>query len=139
MAKRYYPKDTTGIYGNILIFGTLVGLRPDEACQSINLIQTYLDNYLKTDWMTLEHYKYPDIFIRRTKKAYISIVNKDPIELAKNCGYNALRLYITKRGIANTTLGPSVELSRTDRELLARNLERTSLKAVSSYEEELQV
>jgi intergrase/recombinase len=87
-------------YGNILLYSTLVGLRPDEACQSINLIQTALDNYLKKDWMTLEHYKYPDIFIRRTKKAYISVISQNIIELAKsckNCGYNALRLYVTKR------------------------------------------
>ncbi|AFU57419.1 hypothetical protein Ngar_c04750 [Candidatus Nitrososphaera gargensis Ga9.2] len=72
-------------YGNILIYATLVGPRPDEACQSINLIQTDLDNYLKKDWMTLEHYKYPEIFIRRTKKAYISIINQEVIELARSC------------------------------------------------------
>lgn len=87
-------------YGNILLFCTLTGLRSDEACQSINLIQTDLDNYLNKDWMTLEHYKYPDIFIRKTKKAYITVIDKEMIELArscKNCGYNALRLYIVNK------------------------------------------
>lgn len=89
-------------YGNKLQFATLTGLRPGEACQSVNLIQTDLDNYLKKDRTILEHYRYPDIFIRHTKKAYLSVVNDDIVELAKRCkkcGCNALRLYITRRGM----------------------------------------
>jgi hypothetical protein len=61
-------------YSNILLFNTLTGLRPDEACKSIILIQKEEDNYVRKDLMILEHYKFPDIFIRRTKKAYISIL-----------------------------------------------------------------
>jgi hypothetical protein len=56
-------------YGNILLYCTLTGLRPDEACKSIQLIHNDIDNYLNKESMTLEHFKYPDIFIRRTKKA----------------------------------------------------------------------
>jgi hypothetical protein len=87
-------------YGNILLFCTLSGLRPDEACQSINLIQTDLANYLKKELMTLEHYKYLDNFIRKAKKSYITVIDKHRIELArscKNCGYNALRLLIVSK------------------------------------------
>lgn len=36
-------------YANILIYNTLTGLRPAEACQSIALIQGNLQNYLKHD------------------------------------------------------------------------------------------
>jgi hypothetical protein len=36
-------------YANILIYTTLTGLRPTEACQSTALIQGALQNYLKTD------------------------------------------------------------------------------------------
>ena len=82
-------------YSNILLFNTLTGLRPDEACKAIQLIHKQEDSYVRKDLMILEHYKYPDIFIRRTKKAYISIVTDSILELAKqssNCGYNALRL-----------------------------------------------
>ena len=83
-------------YSNILLFNTLTGLRPDEACKAIQLIHKQEDNnYVRKDLMILEHYKFPDIFIRRTKKAYISIVTDSILELAKqssNCGYNALRL-----------------------------------------------
>ena len=56
-------------------------------------------DYLK-DNTILEHYKYPSIFIRRTKKAYISVVNEIILDLAKQSGdhsYNALRLTIKRK------------------------------------------
>jgi intergrase/recombinase len=52
--------------------------------------------------MVLEHFRYPEIFLRRTKKAYISIITDKGLELAKQsatCGYNALRLAVKKRGL----------------------------------------
>jgi hypothetical protein len=56
-------------YGNILLFNALTGLRPEEAIQSIKILHIKeSDNYLKENTV-LEHYKYPSIFIRRTKKA----------------------------------------------------------------------
>jgi hypothetical protein len=70
-------------YGNILLFNTLTGLRPDEACKSIQIIQKEEGNYVRKDLMILEHYKFPHIFIRRTKKAYISIVTDSVLGLAK--------------------------------------------------------
>jgi Archaeal phage integrase len=87
-------------YGNILLFNTLTGLRPDEACKAIEIIQTEEDNYVRKDLMILEHYKFPDIFIRRTKKAYISILTDSILDLVKqsaNCGYNALRLAVKRK------------------------------------------
>jgi hypothetical protein len=86
-------------YSNILLFNTLTGLRPDEACKAIQIIKKE-DNYVRKDLMILEHYKYPEIFIRRTKKAYISILTDSILELAKqasNCGYNALRLAVKRK------------------------------------------
>jgi hypothetical protein len=90
-------------YGNILIFDTLTGLRPQEACESIRLLKNDFDNYInrQKDSMTLEHFKYPQ-FIRRTKKAYVSIINDQILETVKCCGehsYNAVRLYIKKKGL----------------------------------------
>jgi intergrase/recombinase len=86
-----------------LIYDTLTGLRPQEACESIRLLKNDFDNYIKRqeDSMTLEHFKYPQ-FIRRTKKAYVSIINDQILEIAKCCGkhsYNAVRLYIKKKGL----------------------------------------
>ena len=89
-------------YSNILLFNTLTGLRPDEACKAIQIIHKEGDNYVRKDLMILEHYKFPEIFIRRTKKAYISILTESTLDLAKqasNCGYNALRLAVKRKKI----------------------------------------
>ena len=89
-------------YANILFFDTLTGSRPDEACQSIHLLKSGADNYLNNERQILEHFNYKQIFIRRTKKAYISLVTPTILELAmkaEDCGYNALRLVIKRRGL----------------------------------------
>jgi hypothetical protein len=63
-------------YSNIIIFNVLTGLRPSEACISISLIQQeHLESYYNKGKSLLEHFRYPELFIRRTKKAYVSIVN----------------------------------------------------------------
>jgi hypothetical protein len=87
-------------YGNILFFNTLTisvfFLRREDS--HIPIIP--LHHYVRKDLMILEHYKYPYIFIRRTKKAYISILTDSILDLAKqyaNCGYNALRLAVKRR------------------------------------------
>jgi hypothetical protein len=57
-------------YGNILLYDTLTGLRPDEACKSIILLKEKGQaGYLNRDTMALEHFRYPSLFIRRTKNA----------------------------------------------------------------------
>lgn len=61
---------------------------------SIRLVQTDLDNYMNKDRMLLEHYKYREIFIRRTKKAYITVLTPGILELGLECrdvGENSLR------------------------------------------------
>jgi len=83
-------------YGRVLIYCTLTGLRADEAFKSINLIQNDKLNYLNEKLMILEHFKYPRVFLRRTKKAYISIVSKYMLEIAASadyCSYNSLNKY----------------------------------------------
>ena len=39
--------------------------------------------------MILEHFKYPNIFIRRTKKAYISLVNENILEIVEEVEHTA--------------------------------------------------
>lgn len=60
-------------------------------------------NYAKRNEVTiLEHYKYPEYFIRRTKNAYISIITEPILNLAKEAkpiGYNALRLRLKRKGL----------------------------------------
>jgi hypothetical protein len=78
-------------YGSILIYCTLTGLRPTEAVQSLSLLRSAPDAYPR-DGVFLEHFRYPNIFLRPTKKAYISIATHGLLEVAKSAGaysYNA--------------------------------------------------
>ncbi|WP_148686438.1 integrase [Candidatus Nitrosocosmicus hydrocola] len=79
---------------NILIFNTLTGLRPTEAIESFNLLSSSAENYLSEDGKRLEHFRFPSIFVRRTKKAFISIMNEQIINLIK--GYKNEELNYSK-------------------------------------------
>lgn len=81
---------------------TLTGLRPEEACQSIELVKENINNYLDKDKMILKHFEFPDIFMRRTKQAYISIANDLILKIANDSGnysYNALRCHLKRKNI----------------------------------------
>ena len=88
---------------NLFIFNTLTRLRPIEVSKCIGLVHSNLDDYWNREKGILEHYKFPDGFIRRTKKVFISIVDKSLIELAKDCpvkvSYNALKLMLMRKGL----------------------------------------
>ncbi|TVP40187.1 integrase [Candidatus Nitrosocosmicus arcticus] len=74
-----YPR-----FRNILLFNTLTGLRPTEALESYNLLLSSSSSYISNDGKRLEHYKYPTIFLRRTKKAFISLINENILRLVKD-------------------------------------------------------
>lgn len=80
---------------NVIIFNTLTGLRPDEGYKSMDLIRSDLTNYLDDKRMLLMHYKYPDIFLRVSKKAFVSVVNEDILKFGQESksitSYNCLR------------------------------------------------
>jgi intergrase/recombinase len=73
-----------------LDFMAISGLRLEEAVNSYNLIVTLsgedkLNEYYNVKAETLEHFRYKEIFIRPTKKAFISIVPKEFVEkIAEN-------------------------------------------------------
>ncbi len=71
-------------FGNVILFNTLTGLRPDEGYKAMNLIKINSSNYVDEKRMLLMHYKFPDIFLRVSKKAYVSIVNEDILKAAAN-------------------------------------------------------
>lgn len=77
-----YPR-----FSNILIFNVLTGLRPAEAIESFNLLLSYEKSteYLSKEGKMLEHFRFPSLFLRRTKKAFISLVNEDILELTEKC------------------------------------------------------
>ncbi len=62
----------------------MTGLRPDEALKALNLIKIKAEEYIDSGRGILKHYQYPDKFLRQTKNAYISVVNDDILEIAKN-------------------------------------------------------
>jgi intergrase/recombinase len=92
-------------YYNIIIYNTLTGLRPSEVCVSISLIQQQdcFRIYYNNEKSMLEHFKFPELFIRRTKKAYISIVNDLVLNIARKAyekrSYNALKLVLRRRKV----------------------------------------
>ena len=51
----------------------------------------------------LEHFRFPDIFLRLTKKCYISFVSLEVLNLVNNIptvpSYNAIRLACRRRGL----------------------------------------
>jgi hypothetical protein len=89
-------------HANIVIFGTLTGLRPVEACNSVRLVHTDLSNYLNSDLFILEHFKWKDIFIRRTKKSFISVMTDRLLQIAKTTNsqsYTSIYAYLHKRSM----------------------------------------
>ena len=90
-------------YANILRYATLTGLRPSEACYSIQHLRTSGKKYYNPKTGMLEHFNFPETFIRRTKKAYISIVTPEILkraDKAQTCEYAGLRTFIKRKGIA---------------------------------------
>ena len=68
---------------NIILFNTLTGLRPDEGYKAMELIRTQDTAYIDRKRMLLMHYKYPKLFLRVSKNAYVSILNNDIIRIAR--------------------------------------------------------
>jgi len=89
-------------YSSVLLYSTLTGLRPAEACSSIQQLKERKKDYLAKDNKLLEHFRFPSIFLRRTKNAYVSIVFEKLLELGAHCSktsYNSLRLALRRKKI----------------------------------------
>jgi len=76
-------------YANLLLFCTLTGMRGSEVVEAVRLMADE-DNtyrvYYNPEQQCLQHYLFPQLFIRRTKAIYISIVNEQIIGIAQNIG-----------------------------------------------------
>jgi hypothetical protein len=93
-------------YANFLLFCTLTGLRASEAVESVRLINqvqlgSQVREYYNPDQHILQHYKFPQLFIRRTKAVYISVVNDKIIGIAQSIKstptLNALKMASVRR------------------------------------------
>jgi intergrase/recombinase len=81
-------KDTINMlpvdYANVYRFCALTGLRCSESINSIRLIREpgTLKEYYNEQDQTLMHFKYSELFVRRTKCAWITITPKQVLDLA---------------------------------------------------------
>jgi len=92
-------KTVLGDYNIFLDFLAYTGLRVEEALQSWKLIHSE-DGYYDHARMVLQHYKHPDMFLRRTKKAYISFAPKHIVEKLRSIqapSYQYLRHKLKKK------------------------------------------
>jgi hypothetical protein len=103
-AIRVLPADM----GEIIKFNCLTGLRPNEAIAAIRLINSPVQctrrEYYNPERQVLEHFRFPELFLRRTKSAYISIVDKQLLQIAqkvtKTPTYEVLRFRCTRAGLS---------------------------------------
>ena len=101
--------DKTPVWvGKIFRFAILTGLRSSEVLESVRLLNTARDSersyYYNPERQALEHFRFPEIFIRRTKKAFISFVTPEMLDIVKlsvyrKVTYNQIRLACRKSGI----------------------------------------
>ena len=100
-----YVKQTMKILpadmASTFVTATMLGLRADEVCKAISFLKQDVQDYYNAKLGILEHYKHKALFIRRTKKAYISLVDDDLLALAKqSCdSYQAIRSFLKRRKV----------------------------------------
>ena len=63
----------------IIKFGCLVWLRASEVLESVRLLTIGPNQYYNRERCTLEHFRFPQIFIRTTKKAYLSFITLEQL------------------------------------------------------------
>jgi len=94
-------------YRIALVYQTLTGLRPSEACMSLKLLgvlkdQGKLSNYYNQELRMLQHFKYEQ-FLRKSKNAYISFVSDELLENALKVKYTqnyySIQSYLKKKKI----------------------------------------
>jgi intergrase/recombinase len=82
----------------------MTGLRASEAVEAVRLLTLSSKDervYYNPEQNMLQHYRFPDLFIRRTKAVYISVVNDEIIGIARGIGkiptLNALKMAFKHR------------------------------------------
>jgi intergrase/recombinase len=99
-------------YSTVLVFDALTGLRPNEAVMSCKLItelseKNMLNQYLDKDLLMLQHFRFPELFLRRSKNAYISFITPQllnmVLEIKPKVKYTALDTKIGRLGFSIKT------------------------------------
>jgi intergrase/recombinase len=94
--------------GQIIKFCCLTGLRPAEAVESVRLIndKEALAKYYNPEREALEHFRFPSVFLRQTKKTYLSFVTPEMLNMVRYTEspttiptYNAIRLACRRKDV----------------------------------------
>jgi intergrase/recombinase len=94
-------------YKLFLRFVLLSGLRKGEAIKSFNMVINLAENgklneYYDSSLSILQHFKYPNVFLRGTKNVYISILPNDLIQQVSNSNnvtYPTIHKFLERRHI----------------------------------------
>ena len=80
------------LYASVVRFACITGLRPSEAVESVKLIadSDTFRLYYNPERQALEHFRFKEQFLRRTKTAYISFVSLDNLQPIMNLGCTTL-------------------------------------------------
>jgi hypothetical protein len=89
-----------------LRFMLLSGVRAMEGVKAFNLLvelgPNYTEEYFNEETGFMEHFKYPKLFLRRSKNVYVSAVPKDlldQISMSNGISYNALDKRLDRAGL----------------------------------------
>jgi hypothetical protein len=89
-----------------LRFMLLSGVRAMEGVKAFNLIvklgSKYTEEYYNENTGFLEHFKYPELFLRRSKNAYVTAVPRellDNISTSSKISYNAIDKRLDRAGL----------------------------------------
>jgi hypothetical protein len=99
-------------YANFFLFCTLTGMRASECVEAVRLLSRDTSQYYNPDQQVLQHYRYPHLFIRRTKAIYISVVDDSTVEIARKIQNNTLTLNGLKMQIRHRKLSFRVKYCR---------------------------
>lgn len=89
-------------YSRFLLFCTLTGLRASECIEAVRLLNGHqITDYYNPEQSILQHYRFPQLFIRRTKAVYISVINDKILSIAQSINsaptLNAVKMAIKHR------------------------------------------
>ena len=95
-------RENEALYTKFLLYS---GLRVTEAIQSFNQIielskQDKLSNYYDSEFQVLCHFKYPNLFIRRTKNCYITFIEPSfikQISSSQTVSYFSMRKRLNRK------------------------------------------
>ena len=91
-------------YANFYLFCTLTGLRATECMEAVRLLntrnaengETSKIQYYNPEQQMLQHYRFPELFLKRTKAVYISVVDDKIIGLAKSIDFTPTLIGLKK-------------------------------------------